>query len=107
MERTEFNILDLNDFLRQVNLADKNHISFAKFVSDAEIFCKNEKDGIIDENLTRYRKIWFDLEVINALALDEWESAGRPENWLPQWEAKYKNDVQEVITELRALLATL
>ena len=57
MERTEFNILDWDDFFRQVNLADKNHISFAKFVGDTEIFCKNEKDDIIDENLTRYRKI--------------------------------------------------
>ena len=103
MDQTKLNNLNLNDFLKQIDSASKNLFYFAKFVRDGEIFCNNEKSGIIDENLVRYRKIWFDLEVINALALDDWESAGKPENWLLQWQDKYKNDAQEVIAELRAV----
>ena len=104
MESIELQISNLDNFLTQANLADKSHISFAKFVNDAEMFCENKKDGVADKNLERYRKIWFDLEIINALALDDWDSAGRPENWLSQWEAKYRSNAQEVISELRSLL---
>ena len=107
MEQMVFSNLNKNDFLRQVDLASESHIVFAKFVRDAEVFCEDGRNGVVDENLAQYRKIWFDLEVINALALDDWESEGKPANWLLQWEEKYKNDAQEVIAELRKLLTRL
>lgn len=108
MSQTECNLSNLSDLLKCVDSAEKDHIEFSKFVRDAEVFCQNEKrDGAIDINLARYRGIWFDLEVINALALDDWESSGMPENWISQWDERYKRDAQEVIAELRVLLAAL
>jgi hypothetical protein len=47
-----------------------------------------KRDGAIDINLAYHKEIWFDLEVINALALDEWESSGMSENWISQWDKK-------------------
>ena len=107
MEQMAFSNLNKNDFLMQAGLASENHVAFANFVRDAEVFCEDGRSGVIDENLAQYRKIWFDLEVINALALDDWESEGKPANWLPQWEERYKNDAKEVIAELRVLLTSL
>lgn len=108
MSQTKYNILNLSGLLKCVDSADKNHIEFSKFVRDAEAFCQNEKrEGTADVNLARYREIWFDLEIINALALDHWESSGMAENWISQWDDRYKHDVQVVIAELRVLLAAL
>jgi len=108
MSRTEFNISNLSDLLKCLDSAEKDHNEFSKFVRDAEVFCQNEKrDGAVSINLARYREIWLDLEVINALALDDWESSGMPDNWTSQWDETYKHDAQEVMAELRVLLAAL
>lgn len=100
MNKIKLNNFDINNFLNEANLSIENHILFANFVHDAEKF-PNEKNGyFIDENFTEYQKIWFDLEIINALALDDWETNGKNINWLSQWEEKYKNDAMEVIATL-------
>lgn len=104
MEKIELNIFDLNDFFSQLELASENHIYFSRFVGDYEKFCQNDQSGNVDNNLSLFRKIWFELEIINALALDDWESEGKPENWLSEWEIKYKSDAQNVIGELRDML---
>lgn len=39
---------------------------------------------------------WLNMEILNALALDEWELAGKPKNW-DQWENKYKNKAINLI----------
>ena len=40
------------------------------------------------------------LEIINALALSEWESEGRPADWQTRWESEYKHDASELLDEL-------
>jgi hypothetical protein len=107
MSQIEYSLSHPKDLLKFIDFADKDHIEFSKFVRDAEIFCQNSRgDAGVDEDLVQYRKIWFDLEVINALALDDWESSGMPENWNAQWDEMYRRDAQEVIAELRTLLAS-
>ncbi|HFS3751122.1 TPA: hypothetical protein ACHYZR_004992, partial [Escherichia coli] len=53
-----------------------------------------------EESKESYQQIWFELEIINALALSEWESAGRPENWQTRWKLAYKQDASHVMAEL-------
>lgn len=74
--------------------------SFAKFVSYAEEFVQSNELFKNEESKESYQQIWFELEIINALALSEWESAGRPENWQTCWELAYKQDASHVMAEL-------
>ena len=50
----------------------KDIFSFAQFVSEAE----NE----IPNQSSRYYDCWWELEVLNASALEDWETSGKPEN---------------------------
>ena len=74
--------------------------SFAKFVSYAEEFVQSNELFKNEESKESYQQIGFELEIINALALSEWESAGRPENWQTRWELAYKQDASHVMAEL-------
>ncbi|KHG72019.1 hypothetical protein [Escherichia coli] len=74
--------------------------SFAKFVSYAEELVQSNELFKNEESKESYQQIWFELEIINALALSEWESAGRPENWQTRWELAYKQDASHVMAEL-------
>ena len=51
----------------------KDIFSFTQFVSEAE----NE----IPNQSSRYYDCWWELEVLNASALEDWEISGKPEKW--------------------------
>ncbi len=79
-------------------LAQESVFAFSEFAERSESFfddCEQDSDF-----LRRYRKAWFELEIVNAVALEEWEVDGRPRNWAEKWEAKYKRDASEVVHEL-------
>lgn len=75
-------------------------ISFAKFVSCAEDL--SQMNSLFEDECNRdnYQKIWFELEIINALALSEWENEGCPADWQMRWESEYKHDASELMDEL-------
>ncbi|AVU35638.1 MULTISPECIES: hypothetical protein [Serratia] len=75
-------------------------ISFARFVSYAEDLPQLNELFEDEHNRDNYQKIWFELEIINALALSEWESEGRPADWQTRWESEYKHDASELLDEL-------
>ena len=58
----------------------KDIFSFAQFVSEAE----NE----IPNQSSRYYDYWWELEILNASALEDWEISGEPEKW-EKWTEKY------------------
>ena len=78
--------------------------SFARFVSYAEDLAQLNELFESEQNKIDYQKIWFELEIINALALSEWESEGRPDDWQSRWESDYKSDASELMNELLGLL---
>jgi hypothetical protein len=51
-----------------------------------------------------YHACWFELEVVNALALDEWESVGKPDDWSATWGRRYEKDAKELIVNLCVIL---
>ncbi|BBB62225.1 hypothetical protein UNDKW_3952 [Undibacterium sp. KW1] len=106
MEHISFGDVDVAAFLRDAELATANHTAFAKFVWESEKHCANNVSGEVEDLQTQYRRIWMELEIVNALALDDWESKGKPQNWLPEWDRKYKNQALEIVAELRAILST-
>lgn len=79
-------------------------VSFAGFVNYAEEL-PQLNDLFSDEiNKDAYRQIWFELEIINALALSEWEAAGRPADWQARWTSDYQQDASELMDQLLSTL---
>ena len=44
-----------------------------------------------------FRAAWFELEIVNATALSEWETDGRPENWDAKWKGRFFSDAVETV----------
>lgn len=59
--------------------------SFSSFVSN------NEKWTVYSDELS---SLWSELEIINATALDEWDTDNRPLNW-KKWQEKYQKNATD------------
>ena len=66
----------------------KNIYSFSYFVSSNEIW------GTYSDKLS---SLWGELEIVNAVALDEWDRDGSPSNW-SKWQEKYQKEAIELTT---------
>ncbi|MEN8513229.1 hypothetical protein [Burkholderia sp. RS02] len=94
--------MNAEDLVERAQTAAKDHLKYARFVQDAEIF---QADAVQDEKWkSAYRACWFELEIVNALALDDWESSGKPDDWSATWNERYKKDAEELIANLCAIL---
>lgn len=99
--KNELNRFDFIEFAR--SSADEL-LNFAYFVAMAEIYCTRSGALIPDSKLGRYSEIWFEMEIVNAIALSEWEEEGRPQQWSDRWRSDFRNDAQELIGDLIELL---
>lgn len=79
-------------------------VSFAKFVSYAEDLSQLKELFEDEQSRNNYQQTWFEMEIVNALALSEWENEGRPVDWRSRWESDYKHDASELIAELLSSL---
>lgn len=93
------NRTDLKELLKLAHLAPDSHINFAQFVEYAEVFCGENNPFLEPKNAAHYDELWFEMEIINALALSDWEDAGRPKNWSSHWDENYKHEVENIISE--------
>jgi hypothetical protein len=90
------------EILERAQTAARDHREFARFVQESEIL---HDDGVQDEQRqSAYSACWFELEIVNALALSEWESAGKPSDWAMAWNERYKRDAEELIANLCEIL---
>ena len=71
----------------------KDIFSFAQFVSEVE----NE----IPNQSSRYYDCWWELEVLNASVLEDWEISGKPEKW-EKWTEKYQTEALQSVKNLFA-----
>ena len=72
--------------------------AFAEFTKRTEHLFSDAEDA---EALQAYRDAWFELEIVNATALDEWESEGRPNEWSEKWNGKFFKDAADTVGLLR------
>jgi hypothetical protein len=73
---------------------------FAKFVSESEELYQVDDLFSDIESKEKYKEIWFELEIINGLALSEWEEQGRPVDWNTQWESSYRSEASDLVNDL-------
>lgn len=52
-----------------------------------------------------WQRQWFELEILNGLALAEWDEAGRPQDWSARWREGYRQEAGELLEGLLGLLA--
>ena len=71
----------------------KDIFSFAQFVSEVE----NE----IPNQSSRYYDYWWELEALNASALEDWEISEKPEKW-EKWTEKYQTEALQSVKNLFA-----
>ena len=78
--------------------AADNVLAFADFTKWAEHLFKDSADQVA---LQVYQNAWFELEVVNAVALDQWEMDGRPGIWDVKWKERFLKDAEETVDMVR------
>jgi hypothetical protein len=94
--------IDFQDFRKEALSAIDSLLTFSSFVARSE-FLFDDSD-LSDRLITNYRRAWLETEIVNAIALDEWETDGKPSDWGVKWDQKYKDDALMVV---QGLLKTL
>lgn len=92
--------MNIEIIIQQANRAHENHFYFSEFVKNSEEFINDEIAIPEKDKRCSYSKYWFEMEIINALALEAWESDGSPLNWQNPWDENYKDDAINLITKL-------
>ncbi|MCG5076748.1 hypothetical protein [Paraburkholderia tagetis] len=90
------------DILERAKTAARDHLAYARFVQESEVLHDNGDQD--EQQKSAYSACWFELEIVNALALSEWESAGNPSDWAAAWNERYKRDAEELIANLCEIL---
>jgi hypothetical protein len=98
------NNMDLSGFFSMAKCAVENHISFSRFVQYSEDFHTRKTKLFTESQLKKFDEIWFELEIVNSLALSSWEEEGSPVDWVKQWDDLYKNDAKELVERIIILL---
>lgn len=81
-----------------------NITAFARFVSYAEALTQSETLFDSDNHKAEYQQVWFELEILNALALSHRKEDGCPVNWKAQWDSACKQDAAHLTKTLLNLL---
>ena len=72
--------------------ASESVLAFAAFAASSEDIALGA-----EENHARlhYERSWFELEIVNATALTEWEADGCPADWIEKWTQRFRQDAVE------------
>ncbi|MBD8162200.1 hypothetical protein [Erwinia persicina] len=82
--------------------ASEDLFAWASFVAHTEFLWQ---DSALVTDADAWQSLWFELEIVNGLALAEWEEQGRPADWSASWRENYQQDARELAAELLALTA--
>ena len=97
---SQFEILSV---LHQHPQAVDSHFHFAESVKNIESVFEHCKKSLDDALATELSYLIFDLEVLNGLALCEWEISGRPREW-QIWKVDFYEDAHDLLMQLSAIL---
>lgn len=75
--------------------------AWSAFVAATEFLWQ---DAALVKDRDAWQALWFELEIVNALALAEWDEQGRPGDWSVRWGKDYQQDAAELAGRLLALL---
>lgn len=93
--------MSIPDFDRWSLNATADVVAFARFVAQTEFLFDGASDA---DALAQYRAAWLDAEILNALALERWDEAGRPADWSAVWRADFAHDAAQTVAALQAVV---
>ena len=76
---------------------------FNLFVADMEFYL-DAYNNVESKMKEEYHKKWFELEMINASFLSDWEECGYSDASVNIWHSKYKEDADRLAKELFELI---
>ncbi|GFM88851.1 hypothetical protein PSCICO_42500 [Pseudomonas cichorii] len=88
--------------IEQAKQASETLFAWASFVAHTEFLWQ---DSTLVTDAEAWQSLWFELEILNGLALAEWEEQGRPADWSATWRETYQQDARELAAELLTLTA--
>ncbi|WP_455925928.1 hypothetical protein [Pseudomonas putida] len=81
--------------------ASEDLFAWAAFVAQTEFLWQDT--GLV-QDAAAWQRLWFELEIINGLALAQWEDQGKPGDWSPIWNTEYRQEAAALAAELGAML---
>lgn len=87
--------------ITQAEQASQDLFHWSRFVAQTEFLWQ---DTTRVKDAAAWQRQWFELEIVNGLALAEWEEQGRPEEWTARWREAYQQDAFGLVSELLALM---
>lgn len=87
--------------IRLAEQASDDLFCWSRFVAHTEFLWH---DTTLVTDAAGWQRQWFELEIVNGLALSEWEEQGKPEDWSAQWQERYQQEAFGLVSELLGLL---
>ena len=81
--------------------ASEDLFAWSAFVAQTEFLWQ---DTALVQDPVAWQRLWFELEIINGLALAQWEDQGRPDDWSCCWNKDYRQEAAALASELVAML---
>lgn len=81
--------------------ASQDVFAWSAFVAQTE-FLWQDTDLVTDADA--WQRLWFELEIVNGLALAEWDDQGRPADGACHWRETYQQDAAALTSELLAMM---
>ncbi|MBK5006366.1 hypothetical protein IAE33_001333 [Pseudomonas sp. S60] len=94
-------MLTASELLILAQEAPQNLRRWSSFVAQIEFVWQNPT---LVKNGGRWQALWFEMEIVNGLALAEWEEEGYPKHWSHRWREGYEQDARELVSELLLLI---
>ncbi|MDD2064486.1 hypothetical protein [Pseudomonas sp. 25571] len=84
--------------------APQDLMSWSRFVAQTEFAWQYP---LVVADADGWQALWFEMEILNGLALAEWEDEGSPHDWSYRWQDAYEQDAQRLVSELLLLILRL
>jgi hypothetical protein len=88
-------------WLNRGERASEDLFAWSAFVAQTEFLWQ---DIALVQDAVAWQRLWFELEIINGLALAHWDEQGRPDDWSCCWNKNYRHEAAALASELIALL---
>lgn len=82
--------------------ASEDLFAWSAFVAQTEFLWQ---DAALVQDAVAWQGLWFELEIINGLALAQWDDQGRPDDWSCAWNKDYREDAVALAIELAAMVS--
>ena len=81
--------------------ASEDVFAWSAFVAQTEFLWQ---DTCLVPDGAAWQSLWFELEIVNGIALAEWDDQGRPADWSCRWREAYQQEAAILASELLAMM---